>query len=145
MPFDSEYKNKQGKEIDLLVKIYTRPNLRGDEYYSYIGRNVIDNIFENLQVDEKTKEIQIYYPERWCNILEQRALLSRIPLLYPNIEKVTITTHSVYIIQCTERTQCGIYDDATQYPECEADSVDINVRYCPPRQRLDGIQVFKPI
>lgn len=129
MPFHPSYKNKQGKQVDLTVAVYTRPNLRDNEMFAYVGMPILKNIFDVCAVDSKTKTVNLYYPERWTNILEQRALLERIIVLYPNIEKVDITTHSVYIIQCTQACQVGICDDATKYPE--KDYNDPTVRFCP--------------
>lgn len=132
MPLHPSYKNSQDKQIDLQVFVYTRPNLRADDMFVYIGTNIIQNIFEDLKVDENTKFIKLFYPERWTNLLEQRALLSRIPLLYPNIEKVEITTHSVYIIQCTQACQIGICDKSSDYPETGNSYTNLKHRFCPP-------------
>ena len=142
MPIYSQYKNLQGKEVDLEVMVYTRPNLRGslDEMLMYQGRNNLDNLFEGLKIDKSKKRLYFEYPERWLNILEQRALLDRIFILYPNIEKVVIKTHSVYIIQCTYKEHIRIYDDPTKYPE--QNYKDLSIRYSPLPSEIKGLTVF---
>jgi len=140
MPFNPLYKNSKGKEIDLHVLVYTRPNLRDDGMLTHIGYNFIENLFDECEVKKGVKEMSILYPERWSNILEQRAILERIVALYPDIEKVRITTHSVYIIQCTHSGQVGICDDASKYPE--KNYGDITVRYCPKQQDGGGLMIL---
>jgi hypothetical protein len=116
------FKNKHGKEIDYMLKVYTRPNLRDGthEMLLYVGKSILDNIFDKKQIDEKTTSVGLYYPETWCNIPELQCLLNFIVYFYPNLEELTITTHSVYIIQNTRREQCGIYDDVSKYEMANA-------------------------
>lgn len=142
MPYHQSYKNSKGEQIDLQVFVYTRPNLRNDDMFVYVGTNIIQNIFEDLKVDKDTKFIRLFYPERWTNILEQRVLLFRIPLLYPNIEKIEVTTHSVYIIQCTQACQIGICDKSDEYPEGEGNYKDIKYRFCPPFIENKGLTIL---
>ncbi len=144
MPYHPDFKNSHGEGIDLHVLVFTRPNLRSDEYQVYMGKSIIENLFDKVQVDEKTKEIFLQYPERWCNILEQRKILHRITLLYPNIQKVTIVTHSVYIIQCTHHEQIGICDQDLQKEYFEMMDKDdtLETRYCPPFKENAGLQIF---
>ena len=139
MSFHKSYINSKNVEIDLLVLVWTRPNLRGSltEMTMYRGKHILDNLFDNLLVDSVTKNIYIEYPERWTNIIEQRAILSRIPILYPNIETVEIKTHSVYIIQCTHSGQARICDMAGEYPE--RDYKDLTVRFSPVPDELVGL------
>lgn len=139
MSFHKYYINSKNKEIDLLVLVWTRPNLRGSltEMTMYQGKHILDNLFDNLLVDSVTKSIYIEYPERWTNIIEQRAILSRIPILYPNIETVVIKTHSVYIIQCTNSGQARICDKPAEYPE--RDYKDLTVRFSPVPDELVGL------
>lgn len=70
---------------------------------------------------EKIESIHLEYPERWCNILEQRALMGRLFKYYPNIKLLTITTHSVYIIQCVYSQHIGIYDNYKDFPDLHDD------------------------
>ncbi len=112
-------KNNNGNNVELLVHIFTRPNLRceSDEFLMYQGQQILRNIFDERVVNTSIKEIYLHYPERWTNIIEQRMIYGRILQYYPNVEKIKITTHSVYIVQCTESACCRICDDASKYPE----------------------------
>ena len=140
MPFHAEYKNSKGNAVDVHVLVFTRPNLRDDDMFTHIGFGVLENLFDLGKVDFGTTSITLMYPERWTNILEQRAIMDRIFVLYPNIEKLRITTHSVYIIQCTHNGCIGICDTASDYPEKDYKNPD--VRYCPVRKGNTGFSVF---
>lgn len=140
MPFHEHYKNAAGEEIDFELRVYNRPNLRSDDMMVYMGKTYIDNAFETEKIDGTVKDIYIQYPERWTNILEQRALVYRIMRFYPNLKKLVITTHSVYIIQCVRSAVIRICNDASQYPE---ENIDTSTcRYCPPLAVNKGIQIF---
>jgi hypothetical protein len=54
--------------------------------------------------------IFLSFPERWLNILEQRALINRIEQFYPKCEELIIKTHSVYIIQCVKSENVLLFD-----------------------------------
>lgn len=110
MPKHSFFKNLKGEEIDLQVLVYTRPNLRSysNEMEMYMGFSVLQSIFTDMKVNPSVKTLYLAYPERWLNIIEQRQLFSRLSKYCPNLEEVTIKTHSVYIIQCTPNIQVGI-------------------------------------
>ena len=77
-----------------------------DEYsMSKVGE--LEKLFtiEDYKCEEQA--LELYYPERFLNIVEQRALVQRIE----NAENYTacrITTSSVYIIQCCRSQQIGI-------------------------------------
>lgn len=113
------YEKFKTGECELKVYVYTRPNLRAYsiEMESYMGRNILDNCFDEFKIDGETTEIFFSFPERWLNILEQRELYDRLDKYYPNLKKVTIKTHSVYIIQCTPSRHIGIVDDSSLIPE----------------------------
>jgi hypothetical protein len=97
------------EDCDLLVHVYTRPNLRdgGLEYESFMGRNVLDALFnyEEPKVQNNVSKLFLSFPERWLNIIEQRSLYTRLKAYCPNLRELFIKTHSVYIVQCTHR-QC---------------------------------------
>lgn len=108
------------KEYDLRVQVLTRPNLRDtNDFLLYIGRDVCDNCFDRKQIDRDTTALSLRFPERWLNILEQRALIKRIEHFYPNIQKVEIITHSVYILQTVHKEHLSIADDSSQFPEID--------------------------
>lgn len=88
-----------------LEVFYTRrPHMRDDnlEYLLHIGTNVLRQVFDDERVDPLVSELVFFYPERWMNIVEERSLYQRLEKYYPNLKKVTITTQSVYILQCTK-------------------------------------------
>lgn len=137
------YINKQGNEINFLLQVKTRPNLRdgNHEMRLYVGRSILENIFDKKVVDEKTKEIYLYYPETWCNIPELQKLMDFIVYFYPNIEKLVIETHSVYIIQNVHAKNIKIYDDPAEYPQ----SNDPMKHLAPSDSYTGQLQVFKGI
>jgi hypothetical protein len=126
------------KEI-LTVHTYTRPNLRDDEMYVYVGQVFLMDLFDSDKDITDTKQIQLIYPERWLNVIEQRILFDAILNRCPNVEKLHIITHSVYIMQCTPNGCLFICDKASDYPE---QSYVPGVRYCPSIKPDVGLQVL---
>lgn len=142
MPKSDLYKNSKGEQIDFTLKVYTRPNLRGSEgeMLMYMGKHLLETMFDKCVVDEKITDAHIEYPDRWCNILELRAIPDRMLVCFPNLTKMTITTHSVYIIQCVHAQHIRIYDDPSEYPEKSYD--DLTVRYSPAPTQMSGLYQF---
>ena len=87
----------------LTVNVHRRPNLRSEhlEMKMFMGRGVLESLFDKMQIDTSARNVEFSFPETWLNILEQRQLLARLQEYCPNLESVIIDTHSVYIIQCT--------------------------------------------
>lgn len=112
MPKSDKYINSKGDQIDFTLEVFTRPNLRDGqrEMLMYQGKPYLEIMFDQCTLDEKVKSIHMEYPERWCNLIEQRAIPDRILVCFPNLEKITIRTHSVYIIQCVHAEHIRIYD-----------------------------------
>jgi len=98
----------------LEVLIYTRPNLRDSnlEMEMFMGRNILESLFDKMEVVEDCKSLFLSFPEHWLNIIEQRQLFQRLEKYCPNLEHVEIKTHSVYIIQCTSNKCAYIMDEA---------------------------------
>ena len=98
------------REIDLKVYVYRRPHMRDEslEYELHMGTNVLRSIFDKMEMLPDVKEVFLSFPENWLNIIEQRVLFQRLGHYCPNLEKVTIKTQSVYIIQCTPHGSCLI-------------------------------------
>lgn len=144
MPKSVHYKNSKGEQYEFQVLVYTRPNLRGSEgeMFMYQGKNQLELMFDEGGIDPTVKNIHFEYPERWANILELRAMVDRIPISFPNIEKVTITTHSVYIIQCVRSEHIGICDDPTKFPEEKYR--DLKTKYSPSPTQLKGLYCATP-
>lgn len=142
MKEESKYKNKNGKEVDVEVMVNTRPNLRDGthEMMLYSGRHFLENIFDAKKIDEKTKDVWFYYPETWANIPELQALVDFTFYFYPNIEKLRITTHSVYIVQ-TVRSEHMLVDNGKDlYPQ----TGKVMDHFSPPPKPFEGLHVLKP-
>lgn len=122
--------NKNKNPLDFILYVFTRPNLRNNSFFTHVGYNEIHNVFEDLKIDDKKEEINIMFPERWSNILEQRALVPRLWYYYPNLKKLTITTHSVYIIQCVHRENTLISDNYSDFDDEKYETI-LTSRYCP--------------
>lgn len=105
--------NNNHPKFELIVYVYRRPNLRDEdlEFERFIGRGVLDSLFDKMEMRKDVKNLSLSFPEQWLNILEQRALYPRLEYFCPNLTKVTIKTHSVYIIQCTKSENVRIYQD----------------------------------
>lgn len=121
------------------VVVYTRPNLRNDEMTLYIGSNVCGNIFDKREISDSTGDILLMYPERFLNILEQRALSTLFWYFYPKAKHVKIITHSVYIIQCCNNKCLGVISPDPSEGIVGQESVGTvaefvagRVRYAPP-------------
>lgn len=99
----------------ITVYVYRRPNLRdsGLEYEMYMGMDVLRSLFEKMEMRPDVKNLNLSFPERWLNVVEQRSLLDRLKKYCPNLEGLVIKTHSVYIIQCVpSKHQCKEHGDS---------------------------------
>ena len=98
------------RDIDLKVYVYRRPHLRDHnlEFEFHIGMNVLQGLFDEMRMMPEITEVSLSFPENWLNIIEQRALFQRLGHYCPNLKKVQIKTHSVYIIQCVPNTSCFV-------------------------------------
>jgi hypothetical protein len=96
--------------FELQVCIQRRPHMRDEnlEYMLHLGQHVLRQVFDEERVDDTITEIELFYPERWMNIVEERSLYKRLERFCPNLKKVRIVTQSVYIIQCTPSSSCFI-------------------------------------
>ncbi len=137
----SRYINGKGNQYSFLVNVYTRPNLRGSvsEMIMYQGQPYLRKMFDEGVSDPLIKNIHFEYPERWANILELRAMPERIPVTFPNIEEVTITTHSVYIIQCVHSQHIRVCDDSSLFQEVKNGYSDLSVKYAPAPSNMEGL------
>ena len=109
----------------------------------YSGKCFLDNIFDTKKVDPSVTSVWSYYPESWANIPELQCLMEFIPKFYPNVKKIELTTHSVYIIQNVESKYIRIWDKHL------AVSVDTSVNdhlqhHSPAPEALKGLHVLKP-
>ena len=103
-----------GSHREVNVYVYRRPNLRCPtwEMMLEVGSLYLREMFDNHKVLSDLKEACFVFPERHLNIVEQRLLMSHaIPLCLPNTKKIDIYTHSVYIIQCTDKENVKIIEE----------------------------------
>ena len=144
MAVSEHYINKRGEQIDFTVYVYTRPNLRSsmDEFFMYQGQRQLEQMFDEGVIDDTVDTIHFEYPERWCNIIELRAIPERMMECFPNLKKVTIKTHSVYIIQCVHRQHIGICDIENRELYKDVGYKDPSVKYCPMPEEFKGLMVF---
>lgn len=125
----------------LTVHLATRPNLRDDELFVYIGQKFLMDLFDDPDKDlTTTTKVQLIYPERWLNVVEQRILYDAILDRCPNIAEIFIKTHSAYILQCTPNGCAFIIDKPSDYPD---QSYKRDARYSPVPKESGGLQIFK--
>jgi hypothetical protein len=87
--------------MDIKVWVYQRPNMFAvnDNTFNMVGYCELKRLFAG-EVDFKVPEgskLQLFYPERFLNVVEERQLVFRAEKA--GYESLEITTHSVYIIQ----------------------------------------------
>lgn len=117
------------RKMNTKVYIYTRPNLRDSnlEYEFFLERSVIEDCFDNMVMRDDVKSLHLTFPENYLNIIEQRKLYDRLQFYCPNLQDLTIKTHSVYIIQNTPADCCFICDKACDVPETIEDK-DVDLK-----------------
>lgn len=110
MPLTNDSSFGVGREVDLMVYVYQRPNMRDPqlEFELQMGRDVLEAVFDKMVEMPHITEVFLSFPENHLNIVEQRALYQRLGHYCPNLKKVVIKTQSVYIIQCTHSHCIGI-------------------------------------
>lgn len=111
-------------KFKLEVFVSRRPHMRDPnlEFMLHRGKTVLENLFDDERTDGGTTKIQMWYPERWCNIVEERSILRRLERLYLRLEHVQIITQSVYIIQCTPAENVFIFNEPSEVMTQESDS-----------------------
>lgn len=89
--------------FEIEVFIQRRPDMMDEslEYEMFMGMNQLKSMFKTEQIDASCTTLFLSFPERWLNVIQQRCLFDRCKKFLPNLKKLTIKTHSVYIIQCT--------------------------------------------
>ena len=91
--------------VALEVIVYTRPNMFEvqNNLFNLVGYNILESLFSDPKFKDESRNLTLYYPERFLNILEQRELIKRLEV--QDYYKVKIVTHSVYILQ-TIKAEC---------------------------------------
>jgi len=110
MPLTNDSSFGVGREVDLMVYVYQRPNMRDQqlEFELQMGRDVLEAVFDKMVEMPHITEVFLSFPENHLNIIEQRVLYQRLGHYCHNLKKVIIKTQSVYIIQCTRNHCIGI-------------------------------------
>lgn len=97
----------------LEVLIFRRPNMFAvnNNLYHLKGYGELEKLYtiEGYKAESPYTKIELFYPERFLNILEQRVLLKR--LQDAGFTEVRIVTHSVYIIQTVQAKYCDVIQD----------------------------------
>lgn len=98
------------KHIEVIV--YRRPNMFivNENMYNQIGVGALRKLFEveNYKAREG-EELELFYPERFLNIVEQRALVNRIT--DAGFSKCRIITSSAFIIQSSANVGIAQVED----------------------------------
>ena len=119
------------KNEDIEIIVYRRPNLFSvnNNMFNLMGITELERFFTIPDYKGGGETWVLYYPERFLNIVEQRALIQRLEK--SDYKKVQIITNSVFIIQCSKNvkiaelnenldenqfqlsyTPCGLPDDS---------------------------------
>jgi len=100
---------QDGLFIELII--YKRPNMFAVHwaYGKDVGTYDLEQMFTNPDFKAGQDKLVLYYPERFLNIIEQRALFGRIKDV--GYKSCYIVSHSVYLIQTVHSKCIGVVDD----------------------------------
>ncbi len=124
----------------LTVHTVTRPNLRSGEMFVYVGQRFLIDLFDTNDDMSHYQDVSLIYPERWLNIVEQRALFQVIQIRCPLLNKLFVKTHSAFILQCSPSGTVFIIDKPDDYPEV---LYTPGIRYSPIDAQSDSLQFIK--
>lgn len=98
------------------VIVFKRPNMFvvHTNTLNMLGYGHLEQLYSDPEYKVKGGTLQLTFPERFLNILEQRVLVERAK--QAGFDKLIITTHSVYIIQTVHSKDIRIVQD-TEIPE----------------------------
>ena len=104
--------------MEIKVTVFKRPNMFKvqNNTLNMIGYNHLEEIYSNPEYIVKGGTLQLFFPERFLNILEQRVLIERAEKA--GFEQLEVITHSVYIVQTVKAQNIRIVQDA-EIPEGE--------------------------
>lgn len=105
----------------LELSVQRRPHMRDEnlEMLMHIGQEVLRQIFDDERTDSRIEAVEMYYPERWMNVVEERSLWMRLARFCPNLKTVKVVTQSVYLIQCTRKEDIRISSSADEITQLE--------------------------
>ncbi len=97
--------------MNLYVLVYRRPNMFvvNDNLYNMIGYGELENLYTIENYRNVGANLQLYYPERFLNILEIRCLIERIENAGYNT--VHITTNSEHLLTTVKSENIRIVCD----------------------------------
>lgn len=124
-------------KFKIQVNCHRRPNKLDDnfEMMMYIGQGVLRQIFVQERVDPTVKNVHLWFPESWLNVVQERSIFDRLEKYCPNLEELVIDTHSVYIIQCTPSGMVKIISS-------QAEQDYGNEHQGLPQECIEGVQSF---
>lgn len=80
-----------------------------ENMYNMLGLGELKNIFSIENYNAHGKNLELYYPERFLNILEQRSVIDRIEKA--GYQDVNIVTHSEHILCTVKNTNIRVVQD----------------------------------
>lgn len=97
--------------MKLTVFVYRRPNMFevADSLYNMLGYGELKNMFSIENYKTTHEKLMLYFPERFLNLLELRALISRCE--QSGYKEVTIVTHSEHILTTVHHENIRIVQD----------------------------------
>lgn len=99
--------------MNLKVYVYRRPNLFNvqESMLSLVGYGVLKELYtnEDYVAPENSKELLLYFPERFLNILEIRCLVKRLEKA--GFEDVTISTGNEHLLTTVPSKCVGVVQD----------------------------------
>jgi len=97
--------------MKIKLTVFRRPNMFkvNESIFNMVGVGELEKLFTLEGYRAEGKTLTLFYPERFLNIIEERALLARCE--EAGYSSVDITTSSVYLIQCCHSKDIGIIQD----------------------------------
>lgn len=104
--------------MEVKIIVFKRPNMFvvHNNTLNMFGYGHLEQLYSDPEYKVKGGTLQLLFPERFLNILEQRVLVERAK--QAGFDELIITTHSVYIIQTVHSKDIRIVQD-NEIPEGE--------------------------
>lgn len=104
----ADIKERKTANEKIKVVVFRRPNMFkvNENMYNLIGYGELEKLFTIENYKSGGGALQLYYPERFLNIVEQRVLVDRIA--DAGYEEAQIFTNSAFIVQSSSNV--GIYE-----------------------------------
>jgi len=94
--------------MEVKVIVDRRPNMFDVQrnLLSFVGLGQLEQLMTDYEFKVQGGVLELLYPERFLNVIEQRLLLERAEVA--GFDSVKIETHSVYIIQTVDNRNTGV-------------------------------------